>query len=232
MSAEPRAPAKDRDRSASGVERRPDARIASPKPGMCMSRKSVSASGVRSRGPSPVPPVVTTSREPDWMAAATAARIDLRLVGHAAPPDRIAERRQARREGHPTVVDACAGRHPVTDGQHHRPGGGLRRDGIGCARHRRVSARAVRPTAALGHLRAGPRRYLVGWSVPLPGLAATLLEQPHGYDLRVTVDALDHVIHRERSDGCRGQCLHLDARRPHGRGRRTDAQRAHPRGRA
>ena len=54
--ARPRVPAIPRERGAIGLERR----IASAKPGAGRSTTSAVPSGVRSLGPNPVPPVVTT----------------------------------------------------------------------------------------------------------------------------------------------------------------------------
>jgi hypothetical protein len=61
ISVRPRTPQTPRDRSASGVIARPAARIASASPGACRSTTSSVASGVTSRGPNPVPPVIATS---------------------------------------------------------------------------------------------------------------------------------------------------------------------------
>ena len=64
----PRDPATARDRAAIGVCRVPSRRISSPNPGASRSRTARVASGVTSRGPKPVPPVVTTRANPRWSA--------------------------------------------------------------------------------------------------------------------------------------------------------------------
>ena len=60
-SESPIVPATARDSAAIGVWVRPSARISSAKPGASRSMTARVASGVTSRGPNPVPPVVTTS---------------------------------------------------------------------------------------------------------------------------------------------------------------------------
>jgi len=58
-----------------GVWRRPSARMASAKPGTSVVTTSPVASGVTSRGPKPVPPLVTTSRaSPARRASVSATR--------------------------------------------------------------------------------------------------------------------------------------------------------------
>src|SRR5438477_2448715 len=54
----PRVPASERESTASGVATRPRVRINSPKPGISRSNTARVASGVTSRGATPVPPVV------------------------------------------------------------------------------------------------------------------------------------------------------------------------------
>ena len=61
ISAAPRAPAIPRESAAIGVCDSPVARISSASPGASRSMTARVASGVTSRGPNPVPPVVTTS---------------------------------------------------------------------------------------------------------------------------------------------------------------------------
>jgi hypothetical protein len=53
-----RIPATARDKIARGVFFAPSERMCSPKPGMSLSTTAIVASGVTSRGPTPVPPVV------------------------------------------------------------------------------------------------------------------------------------------------------------------------------
>lgn len=60
----PRTPAVWRDRIAVGVCCRPMLRRSSPNPGSSFSITPTIASGVRSRGDGPVPPVVKTSAAP------------------------------------------------------------------------------------------------------------------------------------------------------------------------
>ena len=59
--ASPIVPAVPRDSAAIGVCASPAARISSLSPGASRSSTALVASGVTSRGPNPVPPVVTTS---------------------------------------------------------------------------------------------------------------------------------------------------------------------------
>src|SRR5216684_6223023 len=68
----PRTPAIERDRAAIGVLAAPARLIASPRPGTSKSITDDVACGVTSRGPRPVPPVVTTTSAP-CSAAATMA---------------------------------------------------------------------------------------------------------------------------------------------------------------
>jgi hypothetical protein len=79
----PRMPAVPRDKIARGVFAAPAARMRSGKPGITRSRTAVVASGVMSRGPKPVPPVVkmrstasesAVSLRNAWMAAWSSAR--------------------------------------------------------------------------------------------------------------------------------------------------------------
>jgi hypothetical protein len=65
-SADPAAPTTARDSAAIGVCCSPAARITSASPGASRSITARVASGVTSRGPNPVPPVVTTR---PWSAA-------------------------------------------------------------------------------------------------------------------------------------------------------------------
>ena len=61
MSDEPTLPTIARDNAAIGVCVKPAVRISSANPGASRSTTAFVASGVTSRGPNPVPPVVTTS---------------------------------------------------------------------------------------------------------------------------------------------------------------------------
>ena len=78
----------------------------------------------------------------------------------------------------------------------------------------------MRPAArAPGRLgRSGPPRAASSArAVPLAALAAGLRDQPDGADLDAPLDALDHVVDRQRGDARRRQRLHLDPGRA-GRG--------------
>ncbi len=68
ISDEPTLPTTARDNAAIGVWVRPAVRISSANPGASRSTTAFVASGVTSRGPNPVPPVVTTS---PWTAASS-----------------------------------------------------------------------------------------------------------------------------------------------------------------
>src|ERR1019366_2824547 len=68
----PRVPASDRESTASGVVWRPQARISSPRPGISRSITDRVASGVTSRGATPVPPVVKMAET--WPPSARVAR--------------------------------------------------------------------------------------------------------------------------------------------------------------
>src|ERR1700730_2291699 len=73
ISVLPRTPGSGEERAASGVLAKPAERISSPRPGTSYSPTPRVASGVTSRGPRPVPPVVTTrscSSEPSTRNAA------------------------------------------------------------------------------------------------------------------------------------------------------------------
>ena len=80
MSARPRVPATARDSRPSGDTRR----MASASPGAWRSSTTSVPSGVRSRGPKPVPPVVTISPAKPSASSTSASPTDLAPVG--APP--------------------------------------------------------------------------------------------------------------------------------------------------
>jgi hypothetical protein len=79
-SVEPRTPAAPRERRPCGVFAIESARNACAIPGASRSSTSRVASGVTSRGASPVPPVVRTSRA-DRASSRTAAAISTRSSG-------------------------------------------------------------------------------------------------------------------------------------------------------
>ncbi len=73
--ASPTTPATARDRAAIGVCASPAARMSSASPGASRSMAARVASGVTSRGPNPVPPVVTTRA---WVAASRRSASSIR----------------------------------------------------------------------------------------------------------------------------------------------------------
>ena len=164
-SAAPTVPATARDSRPRGLTRR----MASARPGASRSSAASVPSGVRSRGPNPVPPVVTTRPANPAQAATTARRHRLHAVGHGQALDHLeagAAPRCSTRAG-PTGPPACPSATPsdtvitfawctITreSARTGRGGGGgtcrrCRRPAAGAARRGRSDATA-RPARRLG----------------------------------------------------------------------------------
>src|SRR5215218_4577842 len=79
------------------------------------------------------------------------------------------------------------------------------------ARRRRLTAR---PLGTRTRRRRRPRARQ-GWlgrvAHPVAAAPARLAQQLDGLDAHAALEALDHVVDRERGDGGGGHCLHLDA---------------------
>src|ERR1700687_2802764 len=89
MSVCPRTPAIERESAARGVLAAPTRLITSPIPGTSKSTSAAVAWGVTSRGPRPVPPVVTTKSTSREAAAMSTAVIRSRLSGTTSGPETL-----------------------------------------------------------------------------------------------------------------------------------------------
>ena len=142
-SASPIVPAVPRDSAAIGVCASPAARISSLNPGASRSSTALVASGVTSRGPNPVPPVVTTSvcdaarrtsvRSISARSSGTTSRdrdvepgAGEQLLRPRRPSRRRACRRRPRRRSSGPQRSVAPSGHPPT-----RPRG--RRQAVGCS---------------------------------------------------------------------------------------------------
>ena len=221
----PQTPTTPRDRSAIGVFARPSARIASARPGHLVvdhGERRLRRDVARREA---VPPVVTTSAV---ARGAVAERgLDRRpLVRHDRRSTAKPERARAAPPARARLVLARRRRRPVADREHERRVAGRRARSCPATRSARLRGSDRRPArpAAAARRRAARPPAAVGRSVPLAALAAGLRHEPDRSDLHAALDALDHVVDRQRGHGRRGQRLHLDAGRAGGRGLGADAQ--------
>ena len=158
-------------------------------------------------------------------------RLDRARGRRARPPLDARSRAPSRRSATRAAgrVLALAGRDPSLAVSTNAVAVALR-CGLLAVAHRQPFRRPADPAGASGRpvarpgAGAGPA--LVGGPVPLAALAAGLRDQPDRPDLDAPLDALDHVVDRERGDRRRRQRLHLDAGRAGRRGLGPDPQPA------